>query len=237
MIGDTQKRTDDERAQIVHDTAVSALGKIIMSQVHPSLTPCCCCHKGVCSLTRPALYHQPVDLPRLVPMWLSCLPLETDFDEARVVCRQLCSRIESGCKEVLNPEASRLPRVCHLHVWGCLARVSLTNVRMTVLVTMQALHALAYTCSKKGIVTKNLAYRIASTLRRLQAQSPAVLEAASAAIPGDVKKVFHVLLSDESLVAAPAGRVAAGASLPGSPIVVPSLGGSGAGGGAGAGSQ
>lgn len=133
VIGDTQKRTDDERAQIVHDTAVSALGKIIMSQVLPSLThgsllllPQRC----VLTHTRPALYHQPVDLPRLVPMWLSCLPLETDFDEARVVCRQLCSRIESGCKEVLNPEASRLPRVCHLHIGGCLARVSLTKGRM-----------------------------------------------------------------------------------------------------------
>lgn len=136
-----------------------------------------------------------------------------------------------------EPRGITTPQGMSLAYWG-LPRPRLAHQGAhDLLVIMQALHALAYTCSKKGIVTKNLAYRIASTLRRLQAQSPAVLEAASAAIPGDVKKVFHVLLSDESLVAAPAGRVAAGASLPGSPIVVPSLGGSGAGGGAGAGSQ
>lgn len=64
--------------RLVHDNAMTAMGKIMGTQTVEHLTD-------------------------LVAFWLSRLPLEDDKSEGRVAIRQLCARIEAKCAATLLP--------------------------------------------------------------------------------------------------------------------------------------
>ncbi|MCD7457319.1 hypothetical protein HAX54_034868 [Datura stramonium] len=70
-----------------YDNAVSALGKICQN------------------------HGESIDSAKVIPVWLNCLPIKADLDEAKDVHEQLCSMVERSDRELLGPNYQHLPKV------------------------------------------------------------------------------------------------------------------------------
>ncbi|XP_019267737.1 PREDICTED: importin-5-like isoform X2 [Nicotiana attenuata] len=66
----------------------------------------------VFALSKICQFHgESIDLAQVIPVWLNCLPIKADLDEAKDVHEQLCSMVERSDREVLGPNYEYLPKV------------------------------------------------------------------------------------------------------------------------------
>ncbi|XP_016495357.1 uncharacterized protein LOC107814458 [Nicotiana tabacum] len=67
---------------------------------------------AVSALSKICQFHdESIDLAQVIPVWLNCLPIKADLDEAKDVHEQLCSMVERSDREVLGPNYQYLPKV------------------------------------------------------------------------------------------------------------------------------
>ncbi|KAJ6974900.1 uncharacterized protein [Populus alba] len=107
---------------MAYDNAVSAVGKI-------------------CEFHRDS-----IDAARIVPAWLSCLPIKSDLIEAKLVHDQLCSMVERSDRELFGSNNQYLPKI--------------------VLVFAEVI------CAGKELATEQTASRMINLLRQLQQMLP-----------------------------------------------------------------
>ncbi|XP_042385378.1 importin-5-like [Zingiber officinale] len=107
---------------MAYDNAVSALGKICQ------------------------FHRDGIDAAKVVPAWLSCLPIKNDLIEAKIVHEQLCSMVERSDRELLGPNNQQIPKI--------------------VAVFAEVL------CGGKDLATEQTVSRIISLLRQIQQTLP-----------------------------------------------------------------
>ncbi|XP_049396189.1 uncharacterized protein LOC125860300 [Solanum stenotomum] len=80
-------RAREPENEHAYDNAVSTLGKIF--QFHREL----------------------IDSAQVIPIWLNCLPIKGDLDEAKYVHGQLCSMVERSDRELLGSNYEHFPKI------------------------------------------------------------------------------------------------------------------------------
>ncbi|XP_055819062.1 uncharacterized protein LOC129887856 isoform X2 [Solanum dulcamara] len=80
-------RAREPENELAYDNAVSTLGKI------------CKFHREL------------IDSDQVIPIWLNCLPIKGDLDEAKDVHGELCSMVERSDRELLGPKYEHLPKI------------------------------------------------------------------------------------------------------------------------------
>ncbi|XP_009766010.1 uncharacterized protein LOC107788039 isoform X2 [Nicotiana tabacum] len=110
-----------------------------------------------------------LDGSKIVPIWLYCLPIKGDLDEAKYVHDLLCSMVERLDRELIGPYYQGLPKII--------------SVFAEVL------------CSEKALATEKTAHRMINVLRHLQqALPPAMWESAwSYLLPRQVMELKSIL--------------------------------------------
>ncbi|KAL3379163.1 hypothetical protein AABB24_000063 [Solanum stoloniferum] len=78
---------EPDQNELAYDNAVSTLGKIF--QFHREL----------------------IDSVQVIPIWLNCLPIKGDLDEAKYVHGQLCSMVERSDRELLGSNYEHFPKI------------------------------------------------------------------------------------------------------------------------------